>query len=193
MTQLTGEQWGAMRALCEGATVTYARLATLAAVHMTTISNRARRENWNKLDYRRRVVVDAQRDMVRVGHATAEGAAAAEIDMATERPDGETPAERLLRLIDLVSRQIEHALETAAARGGVLSRIEADNMLTTLKLAERLRDVAPVMTAATPDERQVTSDDDIAGLMSRIDERIIELAEAEAARLVEGQPGDGAA
>lgn len=177
MPELKPEQWAAVRALCEGAPLTYARLSTAMNVHMATISKRARREGWNKVDYRRGSVRDAQRDLCRISEEDPQAPV-----LAIDSVDGiQSPGERLARLTDIITQQIEYALISARDHGGVLSRTEADNMLTTLKLADRLRETLAEQGGA----EQVEEDEDdieFADLLADINTRILELAEAEAER-----------
>ena len=190
MARLKAEQWVAMRALGEGEPAIYERLAGVAGVHTRTVIDRARREGWKKLDFRKTSVQAAYRgaqaaDELPAGQAAESAAADAADGVAAEA--GEEPADdadedpnaRLARLGVLLSRQVGLVLNSAEGQRGVLSKSQVDALTGIMRLAEKFEALAQERAK----EEHAKSDADVATILKRIDDRIVELARGYAERL----------
>lgn len=195
----TAKQWLAVRQLCEGAAPTTALMADAIGVDDSSIYNRARTENWRKLDFRFPQVKALQRDMI---EAAAEHAGREPADEAM--PDGNLQGsatddavvehapdavEMMARASRFVSRQILALMDKADRRGGRLDKAQIDGLVAMSRMMDRWEALAK----ERQDEDRKKSDDELAGLLKEIDARIAVLAEAEAKRLLEkgraGQAG----
>jgi hypothetical protein len=86
---------------------------------------------------------------------------------------------RPTRLIRLMHDQCDALLARARAQGGTLSKAQLDTANAWLRLADRLETLAQERVT----QEQTRSDDEIAAVLERIDDRIVELAEEHAERL----------
>jgi hypothetical protein len=94
--------------------------------------------------------------------------------------------EQLVRVAALLSQQIGMVIAIAERSGGVIAKADLDSLSMLLRLAERLDALAEQHAA----EQQKRSDDEVAGILERVDERIVELAHAHAERLGRGEPDE---
>jgi hypothetical protein len=93
------EQWAAARALAEGKPPTHARLAAMLGVGVPAVSQRARREGWSVLDFRRQGVRAVQAELIRFGREVAA--------VALEAARSERPASKRRRARSAESRDVE--------------------------------------------------------------------------------------
>ncbi|MEX0408148.1 hypothetical protein ABGN05_21030 [Aquibium sp. LZ166] len=105
--------------------------------------------------------------------------------LAQPAPD-EYPVALLARGTRFVSRQIARLME-AAERGVTLDKKEIDGLAALASMMERWETLARERAK----EEEARSDEELAEAFRIIDERIIELARAEAARLVAEGAGTG--
>ncbi len=187
------ERWAAVRAIAEGAPPTQQTIATVMGVHLTTVTKRYADENWQVLDFRRADIAAAYKELWdRLIGRFLTGAEPVAYDPAQEDQAVETalaavddvPAGELAaRMVDLAARSAARILVRAEARGGVLSKGDADALSSIAKLSERMETVAGKHAA----KQEEKSDNELATLLGRIDDRIVELARAFAERLVAGE------
>ena len=157
------EKWTALRQLRERQPPTFARLAGASGLHVATIRDRASVENWAKQHFPRSRIVDA------ASYAqAAEPMAVAPALLSGNRPE----------LGAFVIAEMRGIL--ADARGGRIDKARVDALLSMIRVAERFESL---QTEAGQQE-QARSDDELAGILTRVDERIVELARSYAERLV---------
>lgn len=191
----TPQQWAGARELGEGEFSTYPRLAATLGVSAYAVQERAAREGWKKLDFRKGAVMrayraaqDAMDDPDGAVSSLARGDDAAEptafdfTDAASA--DSDDPDDQLGRLGRLVSRQAALILTSAEAQHGVLSKGQLDALSSLIRLAEKFE----MLAQERAKEKQTRSDDEIAGVLERIDDRIVELAEGYAEKLGAEKP-----
>ncbi|EHK53514.1 hypothetical protein [Allomesorhizobium alhagi] len=170
-------QWEALRALREGAPPTFPRLAAAADLNPATVRERALRDNWPK------------RRFPRQGSKASQIAAPeceAEAEPLSDMPEGMSLEDVRKRLAEVMPRLLGKAV--ALAERGVLDKARIDALLSMGRLLEQSEAVAQASAA----EQQKRSDDELAAMLERIDERIIELAQAYAERLGGAEHRDGA-
>lgn len=114
----------------------------------------------------------------RLAAPTGEGAESAGAE-AAEAAEPLSLDDQLLRFGALLSRQIGIVIAIAERSGGVIKKADLDSLSMLLRLAERFEAMAAEQAA----EHQKRSDDEVAGILERVDERIVELAHAHAERL----------
>lgn len=184
---VTEEQWAGARALGEGATPTHVRIAACLGVHVTTVSHRASEEEWKGLDFRHMRVRAAHRDMVElarraaagepldpVAHARGEdafGEGAVEEPEVLEPLDDVDPRKRLARIGDMLTRRTEAILRRAEA-GKPLEARQVAALSSLVQLAERIT----TLTAEQQVEAAKKSDEELAVVLDKINNRIIYLA-----------------
>ncbi len=83
-------------------------------------------------------------------------------------------------LSKLISRQAGSILTSAEAQHGILNKAQLDALSSLIKLAEKLGAAAQEQVG----KKQTRSDAEIAAVLERIDDRIVELAQEHAERLV---------
>jgi len=118
--------------------------------------------------------------MERLATSAEEGAESA--DAEAVEVEGAAPLsldEQFLRLGAMLSRQIGMFIGVMERSGGLLKKMDLDALSVLLRLAERF----DAMAAEKAAEQQKRSDDEVAGILERVDERIVELAHAHAERL----------
>jgi hypothetical protein len=160
-------QWTALRELREGEPPTFPRLAAAAELHPGTIRERALRDSWEKQNLPRsgsRALAEIERDM----------------------PKADLPPDELRKqLATILPKQIDRIV--ALAERGRLSKAPLDTLHSILRLLER----PEMLSVEQPVEEKKRSDDELAGMLQRIDERIVELAVAHAERLVQARDREG--
>jgi hypothetical protein len=195
----TARQWAGARELGEGEFSTYPRLAATLGIAARAVRERAAREGWRKLDFRKAAVMRAYR-AARDAMDNPEGGegilTAIESEAAALRPVHEAEFENdasrtddgaddpLGRLGRLLSRQAGLILTSAEAQHGVLNKTQLDALTSLIKLAEKFETLAKERVQ----ERPTRSDDEIAAVLERIDDRIVELAHQHAERLGAEKP-----
>jgi hypothetical protein len=100
-------------------------------------------------------------------------------------PEGMSLEDVRKRLAEVLPRLLARIVDLAER--GVLDKARIDALLATGRILEQL-DAAAQVSAA---EQQKRSDDELAAMLERIDERIIELAQAYAERLGGAKHRDG--
>ena len=93
------------------------------------------------------------------------------------------PDDRMARLAGFISRQLAIVLAVGEASGGLLDRAQLQLLAELAKLAEKFK--APAAGQAA--EKQKRSDAEIAEILKRVDDRIVELARGHAEWLVARQ------
>jgi hypothetical protein len=160
-------QWTALRELREGEPPTFSRLAAAAELHSATIRERALRDNWEKQPYRR-------------------SGTPATAPIEIELPDEDVSLEEVRRrLATSTPRQL--ARLAALAEHGRIGKSDID----ALNAWERLLERTEALAADEAKELQKRSDDELAGMLQLIDDRIVELAEEHAGRLVRARDREG--
>jgi hypothetical protein len=171
---VSAARWEALRALREGQTPTFPRLAAAADLNPTTIRERALRDNWPKRRFPRS---GSNVSQIAVLEAGAE---------AVDLPEGMSLEDVRKRLAEVMPRLLGKAV--VLAERGVLDKARIDALLSMGRLLEQSEAVVQASAA----EQQKRSDDELAAMLERIDERIIELAQAYAERLGGAEHRDGA-
>jgi hypothetical protein len=171
---ISAERWAAIRALREGEPPTFPLLATATDLHPATIRERASLENWKKQDFQSRIV--------REKWARQEPLVAPPMEMPAE---GDAPADagtgqRAVRLGDFVARRLAGIVARSEAYGGRLDKAEIDALNSMVRTAEKTETLArePITETGT------TDDAELAARLEKLDERIVELAQAHAEWLV---------
>ena len=165
-------QMEALRALREGAPPTFSRLAAAANINSTTIRERSRRDNWKTRRF--------TRSGKEVGSGAPEGEADAEA--LSDVPEGMSLEDVRKRLAAALQQLLVRVVELAER--GVVDKGRIDAMLSMGRILEQAE-------AAGSADQQRRSDDELAAMLERIDERIIELAQAYAERLGGAEHRDG--
>ncbi|MBL8578995.1 MAG: hypothetical protein JNK47_17385 [Mesorhizobium sp.] len=180
---LTEEQWDGMRELRSLLPPNFQRIAKIADCHVTTVRERASRENWPKLHVPKgsmmRVVT--QKDLrdeaslraeVNALAATGDSVAreVATMELAANLSPGDMTAQLVGELRKILSE----------LRIGHVDKARIDDLLSVARLAERLDGL--MVHAIQPEQKR--SDDELAEILALIDRRIVELARDYAERLV---------
>lgn len=191
------ERWDAARSLAGGAPPTQQLIAAVMGVHLTTVAKRYGDEKWQVLDFRRVDVAEAYKELwERLIGRFLTGTEPVAFEPSQEHQAVETalaalediPANELAgRMVDLAARSAARILVRAEARGGILSKGDADALSSIAKLSERMETIAH-RQAAKEEEK---NDAKLAAALQRIDDRIIELAEIRAQWLVRQRCGGG--
>jgi hypothetical protein len=105
---------------------------------------------------------------------------------AVDLPEGMSLEDVRKRLAEVMPRLLGKAV--VLAERGVLDKARIDALLSMGRLLEQSEAVVQASAA----EQQKRSDDELAAMLERIDERIIELAQAYAERLGGAEHRDGA-
>jgi hypothetical protein len=166
-----------MRELRELQPPTYTRIAKIADVHVTTVREIASRENWPKLHVPKGTVMQVARikDLL----AEEDARARAEILEAMNDPDADLPE---LPPGDIGAFVIAdmRAILVEAAHTGRIDKARVDTLWSMLRVAER----SQVLQHAAEQQEEERSDDELADILTRVDQRIVELARDYAERLV---------
>jgi hypothetical protein len=182
MPQASDVQWAALRQLREGENPTFERLAAAGNLHHETVRERASREGWKERDFRsKRPRTGA---VLPPGIVLLPGGQVA--GLAEEGTGQDVPLEELRRrFADIVPRQLARII-TLAERG-VIDKASIDGLQSMARALEQTEALAGERAA----EQQKRSDDELAGMLEKIDERIVELAEVHAERLVAQRNWEG--
>jgi hypothetical protein len=172
---VTAEQKEGMRELRDRQPPTFPRIAKIANVHVTTVREIASRENWPKLHVPHGTVMR----VVRLKDLEAEEAARerAEALEAMSQPDADVPPGDFGALVVEQMR----AILLTARRTGRIDKASADGLWSMIRVAEHAGKILPEMGQK---EQETRSDDELADILARVDERIVELARDYAERLV---------
>jgi len=178
---IPAEKKEGMRELRELLTPTYPRLAKIAGCHVTTVREIASRENWPKLHVPNGTVMR----VARIKDLEAEEAARERADVVAAM-DGAAGEPVELPPGDLGALVVEEmrAMLASARHTGTIDKARADALWSMIRVAERAGKLQPDMGQ----EEQKRSDDELANILARVDERIMELARGYAERLVAGEP-----
>jgi len=168
-------QMEALRGLREGAPPTFSRLAAAANINSTTIRERARRDNWKTRRF--------TRSGTEVGSRAPEDEAEAEA--LSDVPEGMSLEDVRKRLAEVMPRLLGKAV--VLAERGILDKARIDALLSMGRILEQ----SEAASQASAAEQQKRSDDELAAMLERIDERIVELAQAYAERLGCAEHRDG--
>lgn len=196
MAPITDQQWAAARALVEGHPGTHERVAACMGVHVTTVSRRAVQDEWQSVDYRHARLRRAMADVVELsqrirtgeepdpadpeaGDEDARLGAAEAVEEPEPWPD-EPPAARMARIGAALTRHTERILRRAEAGRPIESR-QVAALSSLVALAERIAAMAREEEA----RQQVEDDEELAGVLDRINDRIVALAEELAGQFVQ--------
>lgn len=171
---VSAEQKEGMRELRALLPPTFPRIAKIAGLHVTTVREIASRENWPKLHVPRgtvmRVVTTKELEAEEAARKRAETLEAMS-DPAADIPPGDIGA---LVIDEMRATLIE------ARRTGRIDKARADALWSMIRVAEHAGRLQP----ETGQEQESRSDDELADILARVDERIVELARDYAERLV---------
>ena len=175
MPKLSAARWELVRAWYERPTIE--RMAAALDVHERTLRRRTVSEGWQRpsLPDREPGQTPALTPPEQPG---AEGALA-------DLPEGMSLEDVRKRLAEVLPRLLARMVELAER--GVLDKARIDALLSMGRILEQSEAVAQASAA----DQQKRSDDELAAMLERIDERIIELAQAYAERLGGGEHRDG--
>jgi hypothetical protein len=180
---ISATRWAAVRALREGAAPTYPLLAVATNLHPATIRERASLENWEKQPFQSSKAREAWPGRARpAAPATGEGAAAPDL---SELQALERPQDQIAWLSAYVVRALGNLI--ASAKAGALDKAEIDSLSSLMRMLERSKTLAPERAA----DNQTENDAELAETLRRIDDRIVELAEAHAKWLVSRRYPEG--
>jgi hypothetical protein len=176
---ISAERWAAIRALSEGNFPTSLLVGTACNINAGSIRKRAILEGWCKPDFR-----------TRAGRAAWAGGVAQAMGQPVsaavpEGWDAMADGERLAWLNGFVSRQVAQIAASAEGEGGVLDKARIDALSAMIRMLEKSGTFAEQRT-----EIQAQDDAELAAKLRLIDDRIVELAEALARRMV-GAPDRG--
>ncbi|WP_156460095.1 hypothetical protein [Mesorhizobium sp. Root157] len=172
------ERWAAIRALREGEPPTFPLLAVATDLHPATIREKASLENWKKQGFQSRIVRENWGAHAPVAVTTA------------TRPVNDLPQDgqgHAVQLGDFVTRRLAEMVTEVETNGGQLNKAQIDALWSMVRTAERSETLAKERTT----ENGTTDDAELAARLEKLDDRIVELAEAHAERLVSGQHRDG--
>ena len=210
---IAATQWLAARAVSEGAMPTRRLVAAVLGCDDSAVYGRAALEGWRQLDFRTSAARAAHDEFIervaayRIGddpaisfargreagvppngmkaerEAVADAADMADFDPAAGgeaiHGDEDDPLALLARSARLLTRRLAGLVSRAEA-GGRLNKVEIDGLLALARMTERWE----VLAKERANREEAQSDEEIARTLRIIDERIIELAQGEAARLV---------
>jgi hypothetical protein len=161
---------------------TAGQIAAVAGVHERTLTRRAVKEGWERRPLPTRPGKDAGSALFSPDELVAEGASADLPEVGQEM----SLEDARKRLAEVMPRLLGKAV--VLAERGVLDKARIDALLSMGRLLEQSEAVVQASAA----EQQKRSDDELAAMLERIDERIIELAQAYAERLGGAEHRDGA-
>lgn len=210
---VSAERKAAARALMQFEPPTPERVAKVMDVHIRTLHTWMAEEEWRVPDFRSRDIREIfgrlrhtlRSRFVTVGAETPDAAdgradepawhlselealaggafAGAGLGGALPVPvlpeTDEDPADRATRIAALLMRHGDLLLAQADAQGGTLTRAQIDTVSVMMRLADKLEPLAQERAA----EQQKRSDDEIAEVLDRMDQRVVELAQAYAKEL----------
>ncbi|HEY6633599.1 MAG TPA: hypothetical protein VIZ90_19265 [Rhizobiaceae bacterium] len=177
---LTPEKKEGMRELRDLQTPSFPRLAKIAGCHVTTVREIAARENWPKLHVPRGTVMRVARvkDLQEEAAGRERAELLAAMDGAADEPVELPPGD-----IGALVVQEMRAMLAVARHTGTIDKSRADALWSVIRVAERVGKLQPELGH----EEEMRSDDELAEILARVDERIVELARDYAERLVAGQ------
>ena len=173
---VSAEKRLALRQLREREPPTFPRLAAASGLHPTTIREMASVENWEKQNFLGDIVMVATRRQDLLDEEAARERA--ETLEAISDPAAEvTPGDIGTLIMDEM-----RAILAAARRTGRIDKTRADALWSMIRAAERAENMQPWNQPGQ--EQETRSDDELADILARVDERIVELARDYAERLV---------
>lgn len=219
-------QWEVARQLTEIEPPTRARIAAILGVAVTNVYKRASAEGWRLPDFRNQELLGLYREaqMTAAAVAADKGSLAgtgAEMtaddgiagppglltDGLHERPetgaddsaapapadfDALDPIELLARATGFVARQLTRLMQNAERRGGRLDKGQIDGLAALSRMMDRWETLAHERVK----KEEIESDADFSEALRWLNERILELAQGEAERIVaaagDRAPGDRA-
>lgn len=164
---IAAARWGAVRAVAEGG-ATPGNLAAALGCSEATVRRRANGEGWV---WRSRNADEVSAPQGAVG--------AADEGFVEPRP-GEDPMSMMARCAAHVTRQVG-ALVSRAEAGEQIQKTEIEALVALMRMMERWEVLA---TERSQQEKEELGDEELAAILGRINDRIIELAEGLAGQLV---------
>lgn len=185
------------------------RVAAVLGCDDSAVYARAAEEDWTRLDFRQRDVRDAQRDFITCAAAAAlrDGGAgdalpepdepdeddwndmrreaglqsrpAAGEDVFTGTQPDDDPVTVLARCASFVARRVSTVI-SRAERGSRIHKADIDALVAMMRMMERWEALAKERVK----QEQAQSDEDLAAVLARINDRIVELARGLAGQLV---------
>ncbi len=201
---VTDAQWAGARALLEGNAPTHSRVAAAMGIHVTTLSHRAAEMGWKGLNFRLKLVRKAHATMIDIATRAAAGLPLDEPEPEADPndiPEGdgldldvpsqkladmmedvanEDPDERVARISGMIAAQADRLLRRAAANGSTPDRRQIMTLIALTQLAERIATQARSHAVT----REIKSDEEVAAVLRRIDNRIIYLAKGHALQIL---------
>lgn len=203
MTKSTGKrrpisaaQWLAARVVSEELPVLRVRVAAMLGCNVRTVRARAAKEGWKPPGYRsfKRLNAHGQAITCATGNADGEARGAAGDEIRVEampavkdpvcRPlsdiqPGEDLVTVLARCASFVARRVETVIALAES-GEPIAKTEIDTLAAMMRMMERWEALA----AERAKQEEAIDDEDLAALLGRINDRIVELAAELAGQLV---------
>ncbi len=191
---LSEAQWSGIRELLEGEPPTHERVARAARVGVKTISGRAGRDGWRTLNFCFGRVRSAHRDMIELARMARDGEELDPVDRPVEEPemwtqedrgklpepaDGLSPQERLARTNGMLARRME-ALLVRAEDGRPIETRQVAALNGMVQLSERIAALSETGVA----QAQIHSDEELAGVLETVNNRIIHLARCFAGQIL---------
>lgn len=181
---LSDERWDALRELHEVYGAPYRLLALAADTNLSTVRSRGLHQKWTREAGIAGEAGDAAaladaHDAEEADAAGAEATRAAALEELAGTADG--PAELGALLLSQIKQLVTNARKGRVEKGRI------DALSSLIRLVEK----AEVLARDGAQEHKKRSDDELAKILERIDERIVELAEHHAERLVAGQADGG--
>jgi hypothetical protein len=175
---LSDERWQAMRDMFEVYGVPYRLLSLTAGVNLSTVRSRGLHHNWTVETGLSDEAGDADA-LLDAGGGGEAGADAAALQALAGKMD--RPAE----LAGFLLSQVEGLLK--GARSGRIDKARIDAIWSMIRMVEKAEELA----RDTALDQQKRSDEELAGYLQRINDRIVELAEHYARELVARQSSAG--
>lgn len=175
---ISAERWAAIRAVREGKPPTFSLLAAATDIHPATMREKASLESWKKQGF--------QSSKVRENWGSHDPVV--DVESPDETDDASSDViEPPLDLNDFVARRLAEMIAQAQANGGQLNKAQIDALWSMIRTAERSGN----LTKGEATENGTTDDAELAARLEKLDDRIVELAEAHAERLVSEQRRGG--
>ncbi len=178
MPLLSAAEWKGIRVLYEEYLVPPADIASVANVHERTVRRHAANEGWKQLRLPKRAGGKGSLAQSSPDELGADGELA-------ELPEGMSLEDVRQRFADVLPRLLGKII--ALAERGVLDKARIDALISMGRILER----SEAFAEERAEDKQKRSDDELAAMLERIDDRIIELAQAHAEGLGSGEYRDG--
>lgn len=190
--EISEAQWCAAREISEGEPPTRARIAAAMATDVRDVCARADAEGWKATDLHNREIRDLCDGVATIATGLSGGAArdkaeelggdlppaqagepaAAAVTLAVPEWERMEPADVLAGASAFIARQIGRLIERAERSGGQVDKAEVDGLAALSRMMDRWE----AIKADQADDNIKKSDDKLADILRKIDDRIVELA-----------------